>query len=157
MNPYAIATNGVLPNGTVGAAYNQALTASGCGGTCTWSLINSSLPAGLVLTGASGIISGTPTAAFNGSFTIQASGPLGNVQKVFALRINPTAPQALTINNGSSLGLTTIGNNVAFALNATAARRHIRGRLTRARCRSVSRSRNQGMRLAATWLRDSPT
>ena len=118
VNPYAISTNGVLPNGTVNAAYNQVLTTSGCGGTCTWSLVNSSLPAGMVLTGASGIISGTPTTTFNGAFTIQASGPLGNVQKLFALRINAATPQPLTITNGASLGFTTIGNNVATALNA---------------------------------------
>src|SRR5262249_32591879 len=48
VDPFAITTGGVLPSGTVGVPYgNRALTAPGCGGTCTWSIAAGSLPSGM--------------------------------------------------------------------------------------------------------------
>ena len=49
-----------LPNGTNGAAYSQALAATGGQPPYGWSLISGSLPAGLTLAPNS-VISGTPT------------------------------------------------------------------------------------------------
>ncbi|HKQ47804.1 MAG TPA: putative Ig domain-containing protein [Phycisphaerae bacterium] len=62
-----------LPNGTVNAAYNQALSASGGTGPYTFAVTSGSLPAGLSLSLA-GIISGTPIGLFGPSnFTVTAT------------------------------------------------------------------------------------
>jgi Putative Ig domain len=57
-----------LPNGQVGVAYSQMLTAAGGTAPYTWALTSGTLPAGLTFSGSTtGIltISGTPTAAVN--------------------------------------------------------------------------------------------
>jgi len=55
-------TTGSLPNGTVGVAYSQTLTATGGSTPYTWTIASGTLPAGLSLS-SSGVISGTPTTA----------------------------------------------------------------------------------------------
>ncbi len=57
-----VITTSSLPNGQVGTAYSTTLAASGGTQPYTWSLTSGALPAGLSLS-ASGVISGTPTAA----------------------------------------------------------------------------------------------
>lgn len=61
-----------LQGGTVGVAYTATLTASGGTPSYTWSVVSGALPAGLTLS-AAGTISGTPTAAGQSTFTVQAS------------------------------------------------------------------------------------
>jgi hypothetical protein len=63
-------TTGTLPGGGVGAAYNQTLTGTGGTGPYRWSVTAGSLPAGLTLNGATGVISGTPTTLGSYAFTI---------------------------------------------------------------------------------------
>jgi len=73
VSPAASITTTSLANGTVGAAYNATLQATGGAGTLTWSLASgSSLPAGLSLSSA-GVISGGPTAAGTTSFTVKVT------------------------------------------------------------------------------------
>lgn len=70
-----------LPNGTVGTAYNQAVSASGGTAPYTFSVSSGALPTGLTLDPATGVISGTPTTAATFNFTItaaDASGCLGS-------------------------------------------------------------------------------
>src|ERR1022692_3439699 len=67
----AITTASPLPTGQVGVNYSQTLTATGGTGKYTWSVTTGTLPAGLTLTPASGLISGQPTTATGGSFTTQ--------------------------------------------------------------------------------------
>ena len=62
-----------LPNGTVGTAYNQAVTATGGTAPYTFSVSSGALPPGLVLNPATGVISGTPTTAATFNFTITAA------------------------------------------------------------------------------------
>ncbi|MGB8323816.1 MAG: putative Ig domain-containing protein, partial [Candidatus Acidiferrum sp.] len=52
-----------LPNGQIGVAYSATLAASGGKSPFTWSLTGGTLPAGLILNGTTGAITGTPTAA----------------------------------------------------------------------------------------------
>lgn len=62
-------TTTILPNATVGASYSQSIAATGT--SLTWSVASGSLPAGLSLSSTTGLLSGTPTAAGNSTFTIQ--------------------------------------------------------------------------------------
>ena len=59
------------PLGEVGVAYSDQLTQSGGTGPFTWSVTAGSLPAGLSLSGSTGLISGTPSAVVSASFTVQ--------------------------------------------------------------------------------------
>jgi len=63
-------TTSSLPDGAAGTAYSQTLAASGGSPPYTWSY-NGSLPPGVSLT-SGGVLSGTPTAAGNYSFTVLA-------------------------------------------------------------------------------------
>jgi len=102
VDPFAITTNGILPQGTIGVAYSQTLSAPGCGNNCTWSITGGSLPNGLSLN-SSGAITGTPSGFSNSTFTVQASGSNGTVQKQFALLVPFNTPQPLLITTASSI------------------------------------------------------
>ena len=62
-----------LPQGTVGIAYSQTITASGGTGPYTFSITAGSLPTGLSPITGGGLISGTPTAAGTFTFTVTAT------------------------------------------------------------------------------------
>jgi hypothetical protein len=83
--PPSIST-GSLPNGTVGTAYSQTLTATGGATPYTWTIASGTLPAGLSLS-SNGVISGTPTTA---------SGPTSITLKVTDNN-NLTATKVLSI------------------------------------------------------------
>ena len=55
------ATANSLPDGHVGSPYNATLTATGGTAPYTWSLTSGTLPAGLQLDNATGVLAGTPT------------------------------------------------------------------------------------------------
>ena len=65
-----VITTTTLPGATVGTAYTATLTTAG-NATGTWSVTTGTLPAGLTLAAATGVISGTPTAAGTSAFTVQ--------------------------------------------------------------------------------------
>jgi hypothetical protein len=62
-----------LPNGTVGVAYNQTITASGGTPPYTFTITSGSLPAGLTLNPATGALSGTPTTIGTSNFIVTAT------------------------------------------------------------------------------------
>jgi hypothetical protein len=62
-----------LPNGTIGSAYNQTVSASGGTAPYTFSVSSGALPNGLLLDAATGAISGSPASAGTFSFTITAA------------------------------------------------------------------------------------
>ena len=66
-----VVTTASLPNGVVGQAYSQGLSASGGQPPYIWNLMSGALPAGLALA-ANGVISGTPTAGAAALFTVRA-------------------------------------------------------------------------------------
>ncbi|HMZ22667.1 MAG TPA: putative Ig domain-containing protein, partial [Blastocatellia bacterium] len=63
-----------LPAGATGAAYNQPLSTSPAGGNYVYAVTTGSLPAGLTLNSATGVLSGTPTANGTFNFTVTATG-----------------------------------------------------------------------------------
>jgi large repetitive protein len=67
----------VLGGGIVAVAYSETLTAQGGTPAYTFSLNSGSLPPGLSLTGATGVITGTPTTVGVYVFTIQVLDSLG--------------------------------------------------------------------------------
>lgn len=66
-----------LPNGTVGTAYNQTVSASGGTAPHTFSISSGALPTGLVLNPATGAITGAPTTAATFTFTVTATDAAG--------------------------------------------------------------------------------
>lgn len=117
VRPFSITTAGLLPPGTVNAPYSIQLAADAP--VSSWRIVDRNLPAGLTLNAATGLISGTPTATFHDSFTVEATGPGGQtVRKIFTLRIDPSSPQPLAIWTGSDLGDVQVGGNFRFSLVA---------------------------------------
>jgi hypothetical protein len=115
VTPFSITSPGVLPPGTLNSSYSYQLTASG--GSVTWSVTSGSLPSGLSLNSNTGVISGTPSATWYGSFTVQAKDTQGRtVKKVFSMMILSTAPQPLWISTTPVLTATPQGNRYTVAL-----------------------------------------
>lgn len=114
VNPPLTITTTSLPASHVSVAYSQTLAASGGNGIYTWSISGGSLPTGLSLVPATGVISGTPTAAGNFSFTVQAADGIASATKLLSIKVNA----ALTINT-VSLANGDVG--VAYSQTLTAA------------------------------------
>ena len=106
-------TTDTLPDGKVGEAYSQTLTATGTA-PITWS-IDGGLPAGLSLNADTGEISGTPTAEGTATFTIKATNSAGSNTKELSITITKAAPAEHTIT------VTTEGGGTASASPAKAA------------------------------------
>jgi len=80
-----VITTTILPDGLVGSAYNQTLTATGTV-PITWSLESGNLPNGLTLS-AVGEISGIPTAAGVSNFTVKATNSAGSDTKPLSIMV----------------------------------------------------------------------
>lgn len=89
-----------LPNGTVGSAYSQALTASNCN-TSTFTLASGSLPTGMSLS-TSGTISGTPSAA--GTFSFSVAYDTASQPESIAVSSAGATGAPATVNGGFHLG-----------------------------------------------------
>jgi Putative Ig domain/Bacterial Ig domain len=70
-------TSSALPDGTMGAVYNQTIGMVGGAGPYTFTVTSGTLPAGLTVNN-SGVLSGTPAAAGNFSFTVTATDAMGD-------------------------------------------------------------------------------
>src|SRR4030095_9341396 len=104
-----------LPNGTVGVAYSQTVSATGGTGSYTFSVSAGSLPAGLSLNAATGAITGTPTTAATSNFTITATDGLGATgARAYSVTINP----AITVNP-ATLPNGTVGVAYSQTVSAT--------------------------------------
>ena len=95
-------TTDTLPNGKVGEAYSQTLTANGTA-PITWS-IDGGLPAGLSLNADTGEISGTPTADGTAKFTVKATNSAGSDTKELSITITKAAPAEYTVRFNANGG-----------------------------------------------------
>ena len=116
INPgLVITTTSPLPTGTVGVSYATTLTATG-GSGYTWAVTAGALPAGLSLGASTGTISGQPTTAGPGSFTIQVTDSAkATASQAFTMTIDP----ALAITTSSPLPTGTVGVNYSTTVAAT--------------------------------------
>ena len=106
-------TTDTLPDGKVGEAYSQTLTADGTT-PITWSF-SGALPDGLSLNKDTGKISGTPTTAGTSTFTVKATNSAGSDTKELSITIAKAAPAEFTIS------VKTDGTGTASASPAKAA------------------------------------
>lgn len=104
-----------LANGEVGAAYSQALEATG-DAPIKWS--SSDLPTWLTLDSNTGVISGTPTAEGTSTFTVTAANGNGSHSKEFTLVVEKPAFVLATGVKLSKDGL-TLQENGSDTLTAT--------------------------------------
>ena len=101
-----------LPNGAVGVAYSQTLTASGGTAPYTFTVIAGALPPGLALSTA-GVISGTPTTAGPSNVTIRATDANGCFATVnYTLVIGAVVP---TLSEWGLLALAMLLGVAGFA------------------------------------------
>ena len=107
-------TTSSLPNGKVGEAYSEALTADGTE-PITWSIRGGALPDGLTLDETTGEISGTPTAAGTASFTVKATNSAGSDTKELSITITKASAAEYTVT------VTTEGGGTASSSPAKAA------------------------------------
>lgn len=79
----------LLPNGTTGTAYAEALTQTGMSGSITWSISNGALPAGIALAPFTGVLSGTATESGDFLFTVSITNGTETCSKDLSLTIEP--------------------------------------------------------------------
>ena len=117
-------TADTLPDGKVGEAYSQILTATGTA-PITWSISGGALPDDLSLNKDTGEISGTPTADGTAKFTVKAENSVGSDTKELSITITKAAPTEYTItvtsggNGTASASLAKAAAGTEITLNAT--------------------------------------
>lgn len=87
-----VVTTAALTPATVGTTYSTTLAATGTA-PITWALVDGQLPAGLTLTGSTGVIAGTPELEGTRVFSVVASNAVDD---------SPAVTLALTVTGGNS-------------------------------------------------------
>jgi hypothetical protein len=102
--PTVTITPASLPAGSTGASYNQSLSATPSSGNYTFAVTTGTLPAGLSLNPATGVLSGTPTLSGTSSFTITVTGFGGCTgSKAYSISIGGGCP-AITLPDIATSG-----------------------------------------------------
>ncbi|HKN71090.1 MAG TPA: putative Ig domain-containing protein, partial [Terriglobales bacterium] len=108
-------TTASLPTGVLGNTYSTTLAASGGAGAYTWAVTggNASLPLGLTLNTATGVISGTPTATGQTTFTVTVT------DSETPKAQTASASLTITVNNSAPLAVTTTSSQLPTGVNGT--------------------------------------
>jgi hypothetical protein len=117
-SPLSVATK-ALANGAVGTGYTQTLTATNGTAPLSWTILLGSLPPGLTLASATGVISGTPTALGNYLFTVLVTDSAApthlTATKDLSIAITCTP---LTIVSSATLPPALVGTAYSFQFNS---------------------------------------
>lgn len=117
INPAVGISPASLPNGTVGTAYSQTISASGGSAGYSFAVSAGALPAGLSLNSSSGAITGTPITAAGNSFTITATDNTGNsASQAYSVTINGAAGQCSGISFAIGNASGTEGDTLIFTV-----------------------------------------
>jgi large repetitive protein len=108
--------NPTPPSAQAGVAYSDPLAVTGGTGPFTW-LATGSLPPGITLNSATGVLSGTPTAAGLYSFTVQVTDSFGQTATQ-GLSVSVAVGQ-LVISASASSSTATQGGVVHYTITAT--------------------------------------
>jgi alpha-tubulin suppressor-like RCC1 family protein len=105
-----------LPAGSVGVGYSQGLTATGGKASYLWAISSGTLPAGLSLNAATGIISGTPTTGGSSSVTFQVKDS-NNITVTKALTITITSVVSVTAKSpaADAVNVTAVSVSATFS------------------------------------------
>ncbi len=121
-NTYAapsITSTSPLAGATVGSAYSQGIGSTGST-PMTWAVTSGSLPGGLSLNSSTGMISGTPSAASDSAFTLQATNAAGTSSRQFSLSVNAKTTSAwvnlVSQNSGKCLDVTGMSESKGVQL-----------------------------------------
>ena len=109
--PAPVITSATTAAGKVGSAFSYQISAT----NSPTSYGATSLPAGLTVNGATGLISGTPTAAGTASVTLSATNSGGTANATLALTINVPAPEITSAATATA----TAGTTFSFQITAT--------------------------------------
>jgi hypothetical protein len=110
-----------LPDATVSRAYSQSLSATGGDGSYTWSITAGTLPGGLSLDGASGVISGTPTAEETADFTVQVESAGQTDDQALSITVAAPPPAgSLSLGDLVSGSIDVAGESDFFTYSGTA-------------------------------------
>ncbi|WP_316813794.1 putative Ig domain-containing protein [Pedobacter heparinus] len=118
--PIIIVNPATVPGATAGAAYSQTFTGSGGTAPYTFAVTGGALPAGLSIDGATGALTGTPTAVGTFNFTIKAtdaaggSGPYSGI-RAYTLVVAPP----VTLITPSTLPNTTVATAYSQTITAS--------------------------------------
>jgi hypothetical protein len=105
-----------LPNGTVSQAYSATIAATGGTSPYSWTVSSGTLPTGVTLGAASGVISGTPSQSGTSSFTIQVKDASGQTATTnLGIQIANASLQIVT----TSMPNATVGQAYGVQLNGT--------------------------------------
>ena len=111
-----------LPGAGTGVAYSASLGAVGGSAPYTWSLAAGTLPAGLSLAAATGIISGTPTTAGLSSFTVRVTDGTGaSATAALSINVVVTTPVPGAFSKTSPASTATVRPKSGLVLSWAAA------------------------------------
>ena len=115
LTPIAITTTS-LPGGTLGDPYSHLVAATGGNGPLSWTVTAGSLPPGLALAQATGVLSGTPTQQGGFTFTITVGdGIAPSASREFTVAIVPKPITITTLTLPSVL----VGDSYLQSVQAT--------------------------------------
>ncbi len=118
VNPLTVASV-TLPAATSGVPYSATLAATGGVAPYSWSLAGGTLPAGLKLRAATGVISGTPTTGGNFTFVAQVTDSEAVPQTASASEAITTGVSGLVVTTASTLP--TVASGVPYSVKLSAA------------------------------------